>query len=66
MITAAFQWAASKNLVRRNPVHKDEEARLIIGEDFELLDETGQEVRMEGSVELEDRSATCTYVLNNF
>ncbi|CAE7529160.1 PRX [Symbiodinium sp. CCMP2456] len=37
-------------------VHKEEEARLILNDNFEMLDETGEEVVLSGSMELEDES----------
>ena len=54
MVAAAFEWARANNCLRVNPVHKEEEARLILNDDFELIDETGQEVVLSGSVEVED------------
>ena len=54
MITAAFEWAKSHGLLRVNEVHKEEEARLVLSDTFELLDESGTQVNMEGSVEMED------------
>ena len=56
MITAAWQWAGERNLLRVNPIHKEEEARLVLSETFELLDETGESVEMSGNIEMEDSS----------
>ena len=54
MITAAFEWARARNLVRVNEVHQEEEAKLILNDSFELVNETGSEINMSGSMEVED------------
>ena len=54
MVSAAWDWARARNLIRVNPIHKEEEAKLIISENFELVSETGQETSMAGSLEMED------------
>ncbi|CAE7264460.1 unnamed protein product, partial [Symbiodinium pilosum] len=56
MITAAWQYAAAHNLLRVNKIHKEEEARLVLNETFQMIDETGSQITMEGSFEVEDES----------
>ncbi|CAE7756328.1 unnamed protein product [Symbiodinium sp. CCMP2456] len=56
MITAGFAWATANGLVRKNPIHQEEEAKLIISETFELQDQTGTEINLSGSFEAEDES----------
>ena len=53
MITAAWQYAAAHNLLRVNKIHKEEEARLVLNETFQMIDETGSQITMEGSFEVE-------------
>ena len=54
MCDNGFQWAAAHGKLRINNVHKEEEACLILSESFELLDETGQEITLEGGFEVEE------------
>ena len=54
MISAAWSWASSTNNLRINSVHKEEEARLILSDTFDLVDEEGIEVSMNGSIEMDD------------
>ena len=54
MVAAAWDWAKSRNLVRVNPIHKEEEAKLILSDTFEISTETGSETKMQGTVEVED------------
>ena len=64
MVDCAWQWAAKHNKLRINEVHGEEEACLILTETFNLLDETGQEINMQGSLEMEAtllNHACCTY-----
>ena len=57
MITSAWEWARANNCLRVNPVHKEEEARLILNDAFSLVDETGSEIIMSGSMDVEDSVA---------
>ena len=59
MCDAAWQWASPLGFLRINSVHKEEEARLILSDEFELLDETGQEIQMGGNIEVDE---TCPFV----
>ena len=54
MCDAAWQWAWERNLLRINEIHREEEARLILNEEFQMVDEAGQEISMEGSLEMEE------------
>lgn len=54
MINSAWEWARSRNLLRVNPIHKEEEAKLVINDSFELCTETGSEVDMSGNIEAQD------------
>ena len=69
MITAAWEWAKARNLVRTNPVHKEDEAKLILSEVFEVNEEAGAETSMNGSMEIQDNTSgvSCTpgVMLNN-
>ncbi|CAE7476395.1 unnamed protein product [Symbiodinium microadriaticum] len=55
MVTAAWAWAGKTKNLRRNPVHGEEEARLVLTDKFEAQDTTTQETEMAGTIELEDR-----------
>ncbi|CAE7762277.1 unnamed protein product [Symbiodinium pilosum] len=54
MIACAWQWAQKTNNLRKNEIHQEEEARLLLTDNFELIDEEGQEVTMSGTIEMED------------
>eukprot|EP00439_Symbiodinium_sp_Y106_P052295 s454_g7.t1 len=54
MVEKAWVWAHEHKVLRKNEVHGEEEARLILSEDFDLLDEEGQEISMNGALEMED------------
>ena len=54
MVDNAFAWAKSKGLVRVNPVHGEEEARLVLSESFEIVDEQGACTELAGSFEAEE------------
>ncbi|CAE7387373.1 unnamed protein product [Symbiodinium necroappetens] len=56
MISSAWEWAKTRKLVRVNPVHKEEEAKLILSEVFEVNEETGAETSMNGTLEVQDES----------
>ena len=50
----AWSWAAKTGNLRKNPVHGEEEARLILSDKFEAQDVTGREISMEGAIEMEE------------
>ena len=54
MCDAAWQWCRERNLIRINEIHREEEARLILNDEFQMIDESGQEVNMSGSMEVEE------------
>ncbi|CAE7193221.1 unnamed protein product, partial [Symbiodinium necroappetens] len=59
MVEKAWVWANEHKVLRKNEVHGEEEAKLILSEDFDLLDEEGQEISMNGSVEMEVPRLRC-------
>ena len=54
MADNSFQWAAARNLVRTNPVHQCEEAKLVLEEYFENDSERGTTSEFPGEAEVED------------
>ncbi|CAJ1390316.1 unnamed protein product, partial [Effrenium voratum] len=54
MIQNSWSYAAAQGLLRRNEVHGEEEARLILEDYFEKKSESGQERRSAGSTLVED------------
>ena len=54
MIENAWRWAAARQLLRKSPIHGEEEATLVLSESFELLDEQGESMSMNGSIEMEE------------
>ena len=53
MIQNSWSYAAAQGLLRRNEVHGEEEARLILEDYFEKKSESGQERRSAGSTLVE-------------
>lgn len=53
MIEKAWAWAHQHKCLRKNEIHGEEEAKLILSEEYDLLDEEGQEIGMSGSIEME-------------
>ncbi|CAE7414165.1 Khdc3, partial [Symbiodinium microadriaticum] len=56
MISAAWTWAANTKNLRRNPIHGEEEAKLVLDDKFEAADITAQEMQMRGEIDVEDDS----------
>lgn len=54
MVDNAFEWAKSKGLLRTNPVHGEIEAKLVLSESFEIVDETGATTELSGTIEAEE------------
>ena len=53
MIEKAWAWAHQHKCLRKNEIHGEEEAKLILSEEYDLLDVEGQEIGMSGSIEME-------------
>ena len=69
MIDNSWAWASRRGKIRTNPVHKREEAKLVLEDWFEKKNETGEDIAMSGSAVLEDRPFTSmgsTLVSNKF
>ncbi|CAE7223132.1 unnamed protein product, partial [Symbiodinium sp. CCMP2456] len=62
MISAAWQWAARTKNLRKNAVHGEEEARLVLTDKFEAQDLTSQETDLRGRIDVEDDSG---FLLSN-
>ena len=43
MVDSAFEWAASKGLVRTSEIHGEQEAKLVLGDTFSFKEEEGEE-----------------------
>jgi len=54
MADNSFEWAAARGLVRKNPVHGEDEARLILEESFGAHNERGESHSVTGTGECED------------
>ena len=54
MIDSSFTWAASNGLVRKNRVHGEDEAKLILEETFSAEVENGESMQTTGTAECED------------
>ena len=54
MIDNAFAWAEQRKLVRTNSVHGEEEARLVLMDEFDVTREHGHQAEQSGVIELED------------
>lgn len=54
MIDSAWEWAKARNLWRVNPMHKEEECKLVVDDFFRFSDEQGVETRQRGTMEMED------------
>ena len=68
MIAAAWVWAANTKNLRRNAIHGEEEAKLVLNEKFEAADITAQEIQMRGEIDVEDpiapnvHACVCVYI----
>ena len=54
MIDKSFQWAESRGLVRTNPVHGEDEARLVLEDFFDNKNEKGEMSHAEAQGAVED------------
>lgn len=55
MIDNSWSWAKQNGKLRTNPVHKREEARLVLDDWFEHEKKEGQSRTFEGTATIEDR-----------
>ncbi|CAK9017796.1 unnamed protein product [Durusdinium trenchii] len=56
MADSAFEWASGRGLVRVNPVHGEQEAKLVLGDSFCFKEETGVSRTEHVRMEIEDES----------
>ena len=54
MCDHAFAWAKQNGLWQINPVHKEEEASLVIERLFQVAENEGEEMSQTGSFQVED------------
>lgn len=54
MCDHAFEWAKQKGLWQINPIHKEEEASLVIERLFQSKEVEGEVMRQEGSFATQD------------
>ncbi|CAE7182602.1 Khdc3 [Symbiodinium microadriaticum] len=55
---AGWQWASRTKNLRKNPVHGEEEARLVLTDAFEAQDLTSHETELNGRVDVEESVLT--------
>lgn len=58
MIDAAWDWAKSRNLWRVNPIHKEDEIKVIVDDFFKYSEEEGIETQQIGTMETQDYSSS--------
>lgn len=58
MISNAKEWALSRNLVRKNEVHKEEEFRVPTSDEFSFTTTRTREAEGSGSMEVQDPNGT--------
>lgn len=56
MCDHAFAWAKTNGLWQINPVHKEEEASLVIERLFQVAEEDGEQMTQSGSFETQELS----------
>ncbi len=54
MAESSFAWAKEKGLIRKNVVHGEEEARLVLRDEFSYSKQSGNEMSASGSFQVED------------
>ena len=54
MIDNAWSWAERNGRIRKNEVHGEEKAKLILDETFNYKDKTGQETNQEVNMAVEE------------
>ena len=55
-MSAAVEWAKSKNLWRVNPTHKEEEIKVVVDDFFRFSEQEGFDTTQRGTMEMEDPS----------
>ena len=58
MAEKSFKWAAEKGRVRKNVVHGEEEAKLVLRDAFSVNEQDGHEMTGESSFTVEDSGTT--------
>lgn len=51
---SAWEWAKGRNLWRINPIHKEEECKIVIDDFFKYSEQDGFETSQRGTMEMED------------
>ncbi|CAL1152887.1 unnamed protein product [Cladocopium goreaui] len=54
MVDAAVDWAKNRNLWRVNPIHKEEEIKIVVEDFFKYTDQQAYETSQRGTMEMED------------
>lgn len=54
MAESSFAWAKEKGLIRKNVVHGEEEARLVLSDEFSYSHQSGNEMSATSSFQVED------------
>lgn len=52
MADAGFRWAEKHGLTRTNPIHGEEEARLVVSDEFAVDEEHGESTEQSGAFDL--------------
>ena len=67
MIDKSFAWAAARGKTRRNSVHGEEEAKLVLEDWFDSKDQHGQRTAATGRAEVEDMwSCVCEFFTTSY
>ena len=54
MVDAAVDWAKNRNLWRVNPIHTEEEIKIVVEDFFKYTDQQAYETSQRGTMEMED------------
>ena len=65
MADHAFEWAAKNHLVRQNPIHGEEEANIVLDENFIMEEEEGESYEQNGQLTVEDGPKSHIYADHN-
>ena len=66
MIDNSFAHARSQGLFRKNAVHGEEEARLVLDDTFNNKNEKGENTNLSSHGTFEDPGLVCTYPIFSF